>query len=160
MAGLAIDIQSDDHCGPDLQMMNPMVSQAFNGFKAYDTLYHAGCLTDSSGNYCYANAATNISAPASSYIYYLPLGVQLPGGSRPACTQCLQNTMSIFAETAGNSSQPLSTDYVSAAEQVQMNCGPTFVESSVEMSSSASQPPTAGLLSLTTFVILVLSFFV
>ncbi|KXT19009.1 hypothetical protein AC579_8736 [Pseudocercospora musae] len=161
MAGLAIDIQSNDHCGPDLQMMNPMVSQAFNGFKAYDTLYHAGCLTDSSGNYCYANAATNISAPASSYIYYLPLGVQLPGGSRPACTQCLQNTMSIFAETAGNSSQPLSRHYVSAAEQVQMNCGPTFVKSSVEMSSSASHhPAVTGLLSLTTFAILLLGFFV
>ncbi|KXT02823.1 hypothetical protein AC578_5360 [Pseudocercospora eumusae] len=166
MAGLAIDIKSEDHCGPDLDMMNPMVSQALNGFKAYDTLYHAGCLTDSSGNYCYADAATNISAPASSYIYYLPLGVQLPGGSRPACTQCLRNTMSIFAETAGNSSQPLSTHYVSAAQQVQMNCGPTFVASSVDMSSPASQllpPPAAGLFSLTTtttFVILIFAFFV
>ncbi|EME87693.1 uncharacterized protein MYCFIDRAFT_85794 [Pseudocercospora fijiensis CIRAD86] len=163
MAGLAIDIQTNDHCGPDLQMLNPMVTQAFNGFKAYNALYHAGCLTDSSGNYCYANAATNISAPASSYIYYLPLGVQLPGGSRPACTPCLQNTMRIFAETAGNSSQPLSTDYVPAAEQVQMNCGPTFVESAVATSSTASHQPavsTLRLSSLTTFVILVLTFFV
>lgn len=108
-----------------------MVTQAYDGFIAYPTLYHAGCLTDDEGKYCFASALTNESAPSSSYIYYLPLGVQLPGGARPACNQCLQNTMAIFATTASNTSQPLNEDYTSAAEQVQMLCGPTFVEAAV-----------------------------
>lgn len=118
-----------------------MVTQAYNGFVSYPTLYHAGCLTDTDGNYCFSNAVTNTSSPSSSYIYYLPLGVKLPGGARPACNTCLQNTMAIFAETAGNSSQPLSQDYVTAAEQVQMNCGPQFVDSSVMRSAATTSLP-------------------
>ena len=137
MAGLAQNIKQSSNCGSDLQMGNPTVVQAYNGFVAYDTLSHAGCLNDSNGSYCYANAVTNTSAPTSSYIYYLPLGVQLPGGSRPACTTCLQNTMAIFAQAAGNSSLPLSGDYGPAAEQVQMSCGPSFVQASVRTSASA-----------------------
>ncbi|KAI5369980.1 hypothetical protein Slin15195_G008580 [Septoria linicola] len=144
MAGLAQEVKQNSNCGSDLAMGNPTAVQAYNGFVAYDTLYHAGCLNDADGGYCYANAVTNASAPTSSYIYYLPLGVQLPGGSRPACTTCLQNTMAIFAQTAGNASQPLSGDYASAAAQVQMGCGPTFVQASVELSSLASPRASFG----------------
>ncbi|KAF2172237.1 hypothetical protein M409DRAFT_17475 [Zasmidium cellare ATCC 36951] len=156
MASLAQEIQEDAQCGADLEMENPLVTQAYNGFVAYPTLYHAGCLTDNDGKYCFANAVTNASAPSSSYIYYLPLGVQLPGGAKPACNQCLQNTMAIFATTASNSSQPLSKDYTGAAEQVQMTCGPTFVEASVA-TSAASIPITtsttlAGALVLLTLI--------
>lgn len=137
MAGWAQEIQQEDRCGQDLEMENPVVTQAYNGFVAYQPLYQAACLMDTGGNYCFANAATNASAPTSSYIYYLPLGVQLPGGSQPACTSCLQNTMAIFAEAAANTTQPLSKDYVGAAEQVQMTCGPSFVGASVQTSAAA-----------------------
>lgn len=160
MASLATQIKSNDNCGSDLAMGNPSVMQAYNGLVAYDALYRAGCLTDPSGSYCYANAVTNASAPSSSYIYYLPLGVQLPGGSRPACTSCLQNTMRIFAQAAGNSSQPLNADYVSAAEQVQMNCGPTFVQASVVSSSATSSFGPGGLgssLGLVTLLVVVMN---
>lgn len=144
MSSLAQEIQQDAQCGADLEMENPVVTQAYNGFIAYPTLYHAGCLTDNDGNYCFANAVTNSSAPSSSYIYYLPLGVQLPGGAKPACNQCLQNTMAIFATTASNSSQPLSKDYTGAAEQVQMSCGPTFVEATVTMSAASTLTTTSS----------------
>lgn len=137
MASLALEIRQTSNCASDLAMNNPTVVQAYNGFLAYDTLYHAGCLTDSDGAYCYANAVTNVSAPSSSYIYYLPLGVTLPGGSRPACTSCLQNTMAIFAQSAGNKTQPLSGGYGSAASVIQMTCGPTFVQTAVQRSSAA-----------------------
>ena len=136
MASLAQEIQSDNNCGGDLGMQNPMVTQAYNGFIAYQPLYHAGCLTDSDGDYCFANAVTNASAPSSSYVYYLPLGVQLPGGTQPTCDTCLQNTMAVFATYASNSTQPLNTDYGTAAQQIDMTCGPRFVESNVQMSSS------------------------
>ena len=142
-------------------MQNPMVLQAYNGLVAYQPLYHAGCLTDTGGNYCFANAVTNSSAPTSSYIYYLPLGVQLPAGTRPACNLCLQNTMAVFASAASNSSMPLSGDYPNAAQQVDVTCGPTFVEASVHMTSAAStftpQPYMIGLLSL---VVMIASVFV
>ncbi|KAM3418366.1 hypothetical protein BST61_g4365 [Cercospora zeina] len=135
-------------------MGNPSVVQAYNGFLAYDALYHAGCLDDSSGRYCYANAVTNASSPTSSYIYYLPLGVELPGGSRPACTTCLQNTMAIFAQAATNRTQPLNGDYQSAASQIQMNCGPTFVQATVQNSGAGparfTLPPWASLVTLLT----------
>ncbi|KAK4635247.1 hypothetical protein CLAFUW4_01182 [Fulvia fulva] len=141
MSQYAQQIQQNSHCGADLEMQNPMVTQAYNGFVSYPTLYHAGCLTDTDGNYCFSNAVTNTSSPSSSYIYYLPLGVKLPGGARPACNTCLQNTMAIFAETAGNASQPLSQDYGTAAEQVQMICGPQFVDSSIMTSAATTSLP-------------------
>lgn len=157
MANLAKEIQSEDNCGADFQMQNPMVVQAYNGFVAYQPLYHAGCLTDSHGNYCFANAVTNASAPSSSYVYYLPLGVQLPGGTQPTCDTCLRNTMAIFATYASNSSQPLSTDYGTAAQQLDMTCGPRFVESSVNTnSSSAAFARASGLSFLPLLAILLL----
>ena len=119
-------------------MQNPMVQQAYNGFIGYEPLYRAGCLTDGDGSYCFANAVTNSSAPTSSYIYYLPLGVQLPAGTQPACNQCLQDTMTIFAAAASNNSVPLSADYTDAAQQVDTECGPTFVQASVRATGAGS----------------------
>lgn len=136
MAGWAQEIQRDDRCGEDLDMGNPVVRQAYYGFVAYKPLYQAGCLQDTGGNYCFANAATNASAPTSSYIYYLPLGVQLYGGVRPACTSCLQNTMAIFAEAADNTSQPLNGDYAGASGLVNMICGPSFVRAATQTSAA------------------------
>lgn len=119
-----------------------MVQQAYTGLSAYDTLYHAACLTNpNTGNYCFADAVTNSSAPTSSYIYYLPLGLSLPAGTRPACNQCLQNTMAIFAEAASNATTELSGDYGQAAQMVDMGCGPNFVQESVVVSNGS---PTMG----------------
>ncbi|KAK3691293.1 hypothetical protein LTR37_018738 [Vermiconidia calcicola] len=158
MASLAQEIQLEENCGADLEMRNPMVTQAYNGFIAYQPLFHAGCLTDLDGNYCFANAVTNSSAPSSSYVYYLPLGVQLPGGTSPTCDQCLKNTMAVFATYAGNSSQSLSSTYTPAAEQLDMTCGPTFVQATVQMSSSASTM--ASGLGLVSLLFMVLQFLV
>ncbi|KAK4574410.1 hypothetical protein LTR86_002172 [Recurvomyces mirabilis] len=138
MASLAQSIQLTSHCGRDLQMQNPTVMQAYNGLLAYQPIFHAGCLTDSEGNYCFANAVQNKTAPTSSYIYYLPLGVQLPAGTSPACNTCLQQTMTIFGNAAGNKSLPLSMDYTPAAQQIDIQCGPQFVVASVAHTSSAS----------------------
>jgi hypothetical protein len=138
MASLAQQIELDENCGADLQLQNPMVTQAYNGFVAYQPLFHAGCLQDNDGNYCFSNAVTNSSAPSSSYVYYLPLGVALPGGTRPTCDLCLKQTMAIFATYAGNSSQPSNAVYTPAAQQLDMTCGPTFVEASVQATGTAT----------------------
>jgi hypothetical protein len=53
MASLARQIQSPDNCAADLQNQNPTVLQAYTGFVAYQSLYHAGCLlNDDTGSYC------------------------------------------------------------------------------------------------------------
>ena len=53
MASLARQIQSPDNCAADLQNQNPTVMQAYAGFVAYQSLYHAGCLlNDDTGGYC------------------------------------------------------------------------------------------------------------
>lgn len=151
MALLAQQIQQSSNCGQDLELENPTVLQAYNGLLAYQPLYRAGCLTDGNGNYCFANAVTNISAPTSSYIYYLPLGVDLPAGTNPTCDSCLQNTMAIFASAASNKSVPLNGDYTSAAQQIDMSCGPQFVQPSIEHSSAGAMVASGNMVSLFVF---------
>lgn len=138
MASLAAQIRRSSACGADLKLQNPMVEQAYNALLAYDPLYHAACLVDTSGDYCFASAVTNASAPTSGYIYYVPLGVQLPAGTLPACNTCLRNTMAIFAAAASNKNAPLHKDYVAAAQMVDMSCGPFFVQESVNHTSGAA----------------------
>ncbi|KAM0715949.1 hypothetical protein Q7P37_008463 [Cladosporium fusiforme] len=138
MSSLATQL-SKTACQNDLSLQNPIASQAYNGLMAYDTLYRAACLTSqSTGNYCYADAVANASSPTSSYVYWIPLGMQLPAGTRPACTECLQDTMAIFAAAAGNSANPLRGDYSQAAQMVHMSCGPGFVEAGVAVSAASS----------------------
>ncbi|KAI9890908.1 MAG: hypothetical protein M1814_003548 [Vezdaea aestivalis] len=149
MADLARNIKADNNCGQDFRLQNPIVLQAYNGFLAYQPLYQAGCLKSPTGSYCFADAITNTSSPTDSYVYFLPLGVALPGGSRPTCNKCLAETMQIFQSSAGNATLPISNTYVEAAQQIQRFCGPTFVNSNVVMKgaapSSASSPILATL---------------
>ncbi len=157
MASLAQQLVSDDNCGVDYQSQSPVVLQAYNGFIAYEPLYRAGCLRDDLGNFCeldcgptqagngtnadpsgFANAVTNSTSVTDSYPYYLPLGVDLPGGGRPTCNSCLQDAMAIFANAATNATQPVSRTYPSAARQIEIGCGPRFVDSSVSVPTSGS----------------------
>ena len=131
MSSFANQLRDSENCGQDYTNENPIVRQAYDGFLAYSPLYQASCLKDSSGSYCYADAITNVSSPSDSYVYFLPLGISLPGGSRPTCSTCLKQTMAIFAQSAGNLSQPISIDYSSAATQIDAGCGPNFVNASV-----------------------------
>ena len=158
MARLAQEIQLPNNCGADLGLRNPMVMQAYDGFVAYEPLYHAGCLTDDDGNYCFADAATNASAPASSYIYYLPLGVPFPGGSQPSCDSCLRKTMAVFSSYATNSSQPLNSDYESAAEQIDTTCGPKFVDTRVQMNSATGKLQNSSAVCLLTVLVILTHF--
>ena len=145
MTDLATKIQADEHCGADFEMRNPMVQQAYNGFISYQPLYYAGCLTNDEGEYCYASAVNNASTPAASYVYYLPLGSQLPSGSNPGCSACLRNTMAVYATFATDATQPLSDTYGPAAELLDDSCGNRFVEAVKVSTGGASRTPMAGL---------------
>ncbi|KAG9841991.1 hypothetical protein KCV05_g8368, partial [Aureobasidium melanogenum] len=132
MASLARQIQLPDNCAADLQNQNPTVMQAYTGFVAYQSLYHAGCLLNSNtGSYCFSDAVTNASSPTDSYVYYLPLGISLPSTTSPSCSSCLRDTMSVFASTATNRSQPLSKVYGTAAAMIDLTCGADFVNASI-----------------------------
>ncbi|KAI7510955.1 hypothetical protein KC347_g3849 [Hortaea werneckii] len=148
MSSLARTIKQPSNCREDYKLENPMVRQAYNGFLAYETLYRVGCLTDADGDYCFSNAVSNMTAPTSSYVYYLPLGVQLPAGTRPTCNDCLQDTMQVFAQAAANKSVPLSETYENAGQMIQMACGPSYAVDAVQRTNAAagsSGSPPVGL---------------
>jgi hypothetical protein len=143
MDSLATRIRLPNTCGADYNLENPLVRQAYAGLVAYAPLLSASCLKADNGTYCYVEAVLSPTAtPADEYIYYLPLGLALPGGSRPRCNTCTQRTMGVFATYAGNLTQPLSTDYSSAATLVDAGCGPNFVNTSVSVITGTA--PSAG----------------
>ncbi|KAH9829615.1 hypothetical protein Tdes44962_MAKER09104, partial [Teratosphaeria destructans] len=132
MSSLAVRIKQNSKCGADYQLRNPNVLQAYNALIAYEPLYHAGCARDqTSGDWCFSKAILNASAPSSSYVYYLPLGVGLPAGSKPTCDECLRSTMNIFASGATNRSTPITSEYSAAAKFIDEACGSQFVQASV-----------------------------
>lgn len=170
MASLAARIKDDNTCGPDYRAQNPLVLQAYNGLLAYPLLYKAGCLQDNSssssspsnsslgggggdesagnnsaGGYCFASAITNALSPSDSYIYYLPLGVSLPGGARTSCSQCLKDTMAVFRQGARDANQPVSATYVDAAQQIDLGCGPVFVNATVPEKAGKSGAGRGGM---------------
>jgi hypothetical protein len=152
MQSLASNLTSPDNCGADYEAQNPTVLAAHTGLIAYEPLYTASCLKDpSTSAYCFAEAVTNASSPTDSYIYYLALNTSLPGGSQPTCNTCLQNTMAVFDAAAANRSQPVASTYVAAAQQINVNCGPGFVNGSLPAAVSFGTPaflPSSSLLGL------------
>ncbi|KAL9612939.1 MAG: hypothetical protein Q9167_002468, partial [Letrouitia subvulpina] len=128
MSTYAAELIKDSNCGNDYNRQNPLIVSVYNGLIAYEPLYRAGCEQDGHGNYCFANAITNTSSPTDPYIYYMPLGIPLPGGSLPTCSACLKKTMGFFYQAAQNKNQiQLSANYVPAAQMITIDCGPGFV---------------------------------
>ncbi|KAF4554182.1 Hypothetical protein D9617_5g070590 [Elsinoe fawcettii] len=159
MSNLNTQLRSNSICGPDLSRQNPVVIQAANGFAAYDTLYRAACLktrttslspshssaassasptstSSSAQTYCFAQAATNTSAPDSMYTYFLPMGMKLPQDAHPACTGCLRDTMAVFAQSAAVNGQGVAGTYADAARTVNAWCGAGFAREDVRVASS------------------------
>ncbi|KEQ86127.1 hypothetical protein M438DRAFT_270930 [Aureobasidium pullulans EXF-150] len=158
MASLARQIQSPNNCAADLQNQNPVAMQAYDGFVAYQSLYHAGCLLNSeTGAYCFSDAVTNATSPTDSYVYYLPLGVSLPGTTAPSCSECLRDTMSAFGSAATNRSQPVSNVFASAAAMIDLTCGADFVNASIphQPTSAAASLASTGLGGLGSIALLV-----
>jgi hypothetical protein len=163
MTSFASNISTTDACATDLSSQNPLIQQAHSGLLAYKPLYTASCLRNPlTSAYCFADAITNASNPASSYIYFLPLNNSLVGGSQPTCSTCLKNTMAVFEAATADRSSALASDYVSAATQVNINCGPGFVNASLAAATTSSAPARAtypGSVGLFTLVLILASWF-
>ncbi|KAK3938501.1 hypothetical protein QBC46DRAFT_162977 [Diplogelasinospora grovesii] len=145
---LAKNLTSEANCGPDYQLGNSVVVQAYLAMTAYAPLYGAACLKDpETSMYCFANAVTNLTNPSNTYFYYLPLNISLPGSTVPSCGSCLQQTMDVFQAATANRKQALVSTYPSAAQQVNTICGPNFVNQSLAseiVSSGGPRSLTAG----------------
>ncbi|KAK9333235.1 hypothetical protein V1520DRAFT_303008 [Lipomyces starkeyi] len=144
MDNYAKQLVASSNCAADYQLENPLVRQAYNAFTSYSMLYSSGCLQSTSGSYCYVDSVTNSTNPGDSYLYYLPLGVSLPGGTRPSCSSCSQNIMSIFLNYAGNASLAISQTYVPAAQQINVFCGPNFASTAVTRCDRHCERPRRG----------------
>jgi hypothetical protein len=128
MAALAANISAAENCASDLSAANPFAQTAKLGLEAYAPLYTASCLRNPvTDAYCFADAVTNISSPTDSYIYYLPVNLSLPAGAQPTCNTCLKNTMAVFEAATSDRSSSIAGDYVSAAQQINVQCGPSYV---------------------------------
>jgi hypothetical protein len=138
MTSFASNITSGSACASDISTQNPLIQQAQLGLQAYTPLYTASCLRNpNTSSYCFADAVTNSSSPTDSYIFYLPLNISLPGGSQPTCDKCLQDTMAVFGAASGDRKSALASDYVTAAMQVNVQCGPNFVNQSLAAPASS-----------------------
>ncbi|RDW83317.1 hypothetical protein BP5796_04808 [Coleophoma crateriformis] len=161
---LAANVSNSENCGSDLRNQNPLVIQALVGLQSYQVMYQASCLKNSdTGAYCFADAVTNSSSPTDSYPYYLPLNVSLPGGSQPTCDSCLKSTMDIFQAATTNRSSTIASTYSAAAQLINVQCGPTFLNTSlasVSVTTSAAAPNIAlGNTGLLALVIVIASWF-
>lgn len=144
MSQYAEELISSQYCQTDYQQQNPLVMQAYAGLTAYEPLYRATCLkSNATGDYCFVDAMESKTA-ADSYPYYTAIGLQLPVGTAPACTSCLQNTMEIFSGYAVQSGQPLSQTYLGCAVQVDQQCGSSFASTSFKGTSNVQSTSSAS----------------
>jgi len=60
--------------------------------------------------------------------------------------------MNVFASTAQNRSQPISQTYVTAAQQVDLGCGPNWVQEYVKSTKSSAALPTHQIDTVTPFI--------
>lgn len=147
MTNMASNLTSNSNCGSDYQLGNPTVTQAYDSMLSYGPLAKAACLKDpSTEDYCFTEAATNSSNVANYYLYLLPVGNSLPGGSQPTCNKCTQATMQVFQQSAIVKGNPLVNTYLSAAEIINVGCGPGFVNATVRVGTqdSTSNGSSAG----------------
>ena len=159
MDSFALQLLRDNTCKSDYESDNPVVLQAYNGLVAYQPAYKASCLHDSEGNYCFADAVSNTSSPGDAYPYYLPIGQELPGGSRPSCNSCLQQVMGVFAFYSNNATQPISKTYTSAAQQISIACGAKFVNVTAAPLKGAASTTSATFAPTITLILMFLLFF-
>jgi len=106
-------------------------SQArYNAMQQILTFDHEALLVNAASD-TMSQAITNSTSPSDAYIYFLPLNTSLPGGSQPTCNTCLKNTMQVYEAASADRTSAIAGTYVDAATQVNVQCGPGFVNQSL-----------------------------
>ncbi|KAI3338869.1 hypothetical protein F4824DRAFT_63201 [Ustulina deusta] len=156
---LASSLIADGHCGKEYDQENALVVLAYKGMKTYNTVFKATCLANlesNSSGYCFANAITNSTTPSNAYLYYLPFNSTLPSSAAPSCGSCTQQTMGIYQVATSNRKADIANTYLSAAEQINSNCGADFVNTT--LAAAASSGATAPLYPVSSSSALLFSF--
>ncbi|PFH61684.1 hypothetical protein XA68_16567 [Ophiocordyceps unilateralis] len=149
LAQAAERLRDRAHCRAELDEGQPRVVQAWRGLRAYRTLYAASCLQDrGSGVYCFATSVSNLTDPSDSYLYFMPLGVALPGASTPSCTRCTRDIMDIYHDAAANRGDLVADKYADAAQRINVVCGPAFANATLPGPESGSAGPRRGVVAL------------
>ncbi|KAK4167603.1 hypothetical protein QBC43DRAFT_203292 [Cladorrhinum sp. PSN259] len=124
---LAQNFTATENCGLDYQRGQAAVVNAYKGMVAYAPIYGAGCLRDpETSAYCYATAV-NRPTIDDTHKYFLAFNKSMPGSTVPSCNFCTQQTMNLFQHATGDRRQLLVNTYTAAAKQVNLVCGPGFV---------------------------------
>ncbi|KAF7535234.1 hypothetical protein G7054_g5538 [Neopestalotiopsis clavispora] len=129
---VASNLTDSANCADDYEQQNSVVVQAYLGLKGYQPLYSASCLQDpETSAYCFANAVTNSSAIADTYLYYLPLNISYPNTTTPDCNSCTKNVLGIFQAATADRDAAIASTYVSAADAVNAQCGAGYVNATL-----------------------------
>ncbi|ETS76312.1 hypothetical protein PFICI_11699 [Pestalotiopsis fici W106-1] len=140
---VASNLTETANCADDYEQQNSVVVQAYLGLKGYQPLYSASCLQDADTSaYCFANAVTNSSAIADTYLYYLPLNISYPNITTPDCNSCTKNVLGIFQAATADRDAAIANTYADAANAVNAQCGAGFVNATLPEAqvSSAAVP--------------------
>ncbi|KAK4174822.1 hypothetical protein QBC36DRAFT_34555 [Triangularia setosa] len=129
-AQLAQNFTSMDHCGADYAKGTPAMVNTYKAMVAYAPIYSVGCLRDEKTSaYCFANAVANTTSRGNTYLYtLLPFNKSLPGSSVTTCDECTKQTMNIYQASTADRRQQISLTYEGAAKQINLVCGPSFVQ--------------------------------
>ncbi|CAP68576.1 uncharacterized protein PODANS_7_5470 [Podospora anserina S mat+] len=129
-AQLAQNFTSTENCGNDYTWGTPAIVNTYKAMVAYAPIYSVGCLRDEKTSaYCFANAVGNTTSRGNTYLYtLLPFNKSLPGSSVTTCDECTRQTMNIYQASTADRRQQISLTYEGAAKQINLVCGPGFVQ--------------------------------
>ena len=127
MESLTSEIHLDANCGIDLASNRSLPVEALYGLRSYHLLREAGCQVDGTGDYCFAQAVTDLNYLS---IFYLPLGVAF-NGTPKHCDHCLASTMATFKKHfEDNGLESVRDDFHEMVLRVQQHCGSHFISQS------------------------------
>lgn len=124
-------------CSAELSQRNPFVVNTLDGLDLFALSRQAGCLSNTDTNvYCYVQAAAQPNA-SDLYLYQVLSGLRIPNNTKPTCSPCTKNLMSLFVSAITGQGRiedddvrnMLAQAYAHAADITVNVCGSGFVQS-------------------------------
>ncbi|KAH8552911.1 hypothetical protein BGW37DRAFT_487675 [Umbelopsis sp. PMI_123] len=130
MQQYATQMVDSKNCGTDIQSNNTIAVATLYDFESYQPMQSAGCLQDTTGEYCYVQAL-NMSQGTS--IYYLPEGSVLPNSTytqlKFQCNNCNAKILSLYSNYSTVQSEPINSVWQQALTVVNETCGTAYLQS-------------------------------
>ncbi|CAO3693803.1 unnamed protein product [Umbelopsis ramanniana] len=130
MKQYATQMTDSKNCGTDIQSNNAIAVAALYDFESYQPMQSAGCLQDTNGQYCYAQA---LAMNQGTSIYYLPVGSSMPNASytktKFQCNNCNSKVLSLYSNYSTVQSEPIISVWHQALTVINGTCGPAYLQS-------------------------------